>query len=197
MYRSIPLNIILTIVTCGLYGLYWFVVVTDDVNELSGRRNDTSGGMSLLFTIITCGIYGIYWAYKLGEKIYIIKNMYYGQTEKLESILYMVLHIIGLPIIVYALAQNEINNIIEGRGGYYTPNGNINMNANGYENGNMYGQNTYNQGQPNSNGYGQNGNNQNMYGQNTYNQNNFTENDYKQNNFNQNNNSEVEDYGDE
>ena len=35
--RSIPLCIILSIVTCGIYMLYWFVVLTDDLNYASGR----------------------------------------------------------------------------------------------------------------------------------------------------------------
>lgn len=34
--RSIPLYIILTIVTCGIFGLYWFVCLTDETNEASG-----------------------------------------------------------------------------------------------------------------------------------------------------------------
>ena len=118
MYRSLPMNIILTIVTCGIYGLYWFVVLTDDVNELSGKRNDTSGIVALFLTIITCGLYGIYWAYKLGEKMSFIKTMYYGRQSS-DAVLYIICFLIGLPIIVYALAQNDINNIIDGNNGYY------------------------------------------------------------------------------
>ena len=191
MYRSLPLNIILTIVTCGLYGLYWFVVLTDEVNRLSGRRNDTSGGMALLFTIITCGIYGIYWAYKLGEKMSLIKTLYYGQPSS-DAILYTVFQIIGLPIITYALVQNEINCIIEGRGGYYPNSGDFNNGANNYNNGynngynNNYNNSFTNQNMGNQNSYGQNMGNQNMKGQGMANQ-----------NMTDHNNGEVEDYGDE
>ena len=203
MYRSLPLNIILTIVTCGIYGLYWFVVLTNDVNQLSGRRNDTSGGMALFLSIITCGIYSIYWAYKLGEKMSIIKTLYYGRDSS-DSILYLILQIIGLPIITYALAQNEINTIIEGRGGYYPGDANMNYGPNGYANQNMNGQNgfngnngayqsnIYNQpNNPNGNMYSQGGNQQNMYGQNMNQQN---QTDQFRNNQD---NGEVEDYGDE
>lgn len=28
--RNIAVAIILTIVTCGIYGIYWFIVLTDD-----------------------------------------------------------------------------------------------------------------------------------------------------------------------
>lgn len=66
--RSVPLCIVLTIITCGIYGLYWMVCLTDDSTEVTGMGN-TSGGMALVFSLITCGIYSIYWAYKMGEKL--------------------------------------------------------------------------------------------------------------------------------
>lgn len=44
--------ILLTIVTCGIYGLYWFVCITDDTNEMSGENELAGGGMALLLT--TC-----------------------------------------------------------------------------------------------------------------------------------------------
>lgn len=40
--RSIPLCIVLSIITCGIYFIYWFVCVTDDVNEVT-QEYDTSG----------------------------------------------------------------------------------------------------------------------------------------------------------
>lgn len=61
--RSIVLYIILSIITCGIFGLYWFVCITEDTNAAADVAG-TSGGLALLFTIITCGIYGFYWAYK-------------------------------------------------------------------------------------------------------------------------------------
>lgn len=35
--RNIGICILLSIVTCGIYGLYWFVVLTDDINQESGE----------------------------------------------------------------------------------------------------------------------------------------------------------------
>ena len=71
--RSIVLYIILSIITCGIFGLYWFVCITEDTNAAADVAG-TSGGLALLFTIITCGIYGFYWAYKCGEKLDIAKE---------------------------------------------------------------------------------------------------------------------------
>ncbi len=106
--RSIPVCIILTIVTCGIYGLYWFVCLTDDLNLVSGRPTDTSGGKALVFTILTCGIYSIYWAYKCGEKVDMVRA-YNGVPGGSHHILFLVLQIIGLGIVNYALIQDTLN----------------------------------------------------------------------------------------
>lgn len=108
--RNIALCIIFSIITCGIYSLYWLVRLTDEINEIAGI-DDTSGGMVLLFTIITCGIYGFYWAYKVGEKVDGIKQGR-GELSSNTGILYLILSIIGLSIITYCLIQNEINKII-------------------------------------------------------------------------------------
>ena len=54
--RNIAVCIVLTLVTCGIYGIYWIVCLTNDVNTVSGDVNGTSGGMVVLLTIVTCGI---------------------------------------------------------------------------------------------------------------------------------------------
>ena len=106
--RSIPLCIILSIVTCGIYMLYWFVVLTDDLNYASGRDRDTGGALSLILTLVTCGIYGIYWAYKVGEKVDIIR----GVPGQNTSIVYLLLELFGFNIIVLALCQSELNKCV-------------------------------------------------------------------------------------
>lgn len=105
--RSIPVAIILSIVTCGLYMLYWMAQVNDGVNMLSGRQG-TSGGMVVLLGIVTCGIYTIYWFYQMGkavEQIHVKRGEMYGSAQ----IIYLVLGILGLGIIPVALMQDEIN----------------------------------------------------------------------------------------
>lgn len=109
--RSVAMAIILTVLTCGVYGLYWFVCITDDLNTLTGE-NDTSGALALVLTIVTCGIYGIYWCYKTGDKVDNLKFKR-GFNSTGTSILYLILSIFGFQIIVYALAQDEINRSIE------------------------------------------------------------------------------------
>ena len=108
--RNIAVCIVLTLVTCGIYGIYWIVCLTNDVNTVSGDVNGTSGGMVVLLTIVTCGIYGIYWAYKQGEKLDFTKNNR-GIPSSNSGVLYLILQIFGFVNIAYALMHNEMNKL--------------------------------------------------------------------------------------
>lgn len=107
--RSIPLAIILSIVTCAIYTLYWEIKLTDEMNTILGKTHATSGVMALIYTIITCGIYGIYWLYKMGQNVDEVK----GKTGD-TGILYIILGFIGLGIIPMALMQDTINDKLDG-----------------------------------------------------------------------------------
>ena len=106
--RNIAMNIVLSLVTCGIYGLYWFITLTDDTNTVSGETNGTSGITALLLTIVTCGIYGWYWAYKQGEKMDRACATR-GIAASNSSVLYLLLFIFGLGIIAYAIMQDKLN----------------------------------------------------------------------------------------
>ncbi len=101
-YRNIAVCIILMIVTCGIYGLYWQYRLTEDCNALYPNDYSTSGGMAVLLTFITCGIYGFYWAYQMGRKV--------SKDDSSSSILYVLLYLF-LGIVCYALLQSEINKL--------------------------------------------------------------------------------------
>ena len=105
--RSIPMAIILSLVTCGVYLLYWFVVMTDEANSVSDETA-TGGALSLIFTLITCGLYGIYWHYQMGKKLYDagVKN---NVAISDNSVLYLILSLFGLGIVNYCLIQNDLN----------------------------------------------------------------------------------------
>ena len=107
-YRDIAIAIILSIVTCGIYGIFWIISLTNDANKVADRPTDTSGGMVILLTIITCGIYGIYWNYKMGQKIY-EAGQRYNKSIGDNSVLYLVLSLFGLQIVNYALMQSDLN----------------------------------------------------------------------------------------
>ncbi len=110
--RNIAVCIILSIITCGIYGIYWFIVLTDEVNAVSGENNATSGGVAFLLTLVTCGIYGYYWAYKMGEKLNNAKAQRGMPADSNLSIVYLLLEFFGLGIIAWALMQDNLNKML-------------------------------------------------------------------------------------
>ena len=110
--RNIALCVILTIVTLGIYGLYWFVQITNDVNKLANPEKKTSGGAALLLTIITCNIYGFYWAYKMGGLLDKAQTDR-GMPAQNRAVVYLILELVIAPV-AWILMQNTINSMVEG-----------------------------------------------------------------------------------
>lgn len=106
--KSIGLCIVLSIVTCGFYSLYWLYCLAEDVNKAAARVNGPSGGMVLLLSIVTCNIYGLYWLYRSGDDLD-RQRAARGLPAGHLGILYLVLAIFGFAIISYALMQSELN----------------------------------------------------------------------------------------
>ena len=107
--RNIVVSILLSIITCGIYGIYWFITLTDDAAKVN-EDPDFTGVKALIFTLLTCGIYGIYWNYKIGKEMY-EGNQKRGINSSDNSVLYLILSIFGLSIVTYCLVQNELNTI--------------------------------------------------------------------------------------
>jgi hypothetical protein len=108
--RNIALAIVLTLVTCGMYGIYWFIVLTDEVGNLSGDYNFT-GVKHFLLTLITCGIWSFIWAYQIGQHVAVAQRQR-GQIASDNGVLYLILNFFGLTIVTYALVQNDVNNLV-------------------------------------------------------------------------------------
>ncbi len=106
--RNIGICILLSILTCGIYGIYWFIKVNDDVNRLTNDPQPVSGGIAFLLSLVTCGIYGIYWAYKMGERLKKLEASN-GQASDNRDILYLILSLFGFLIVVLALIQDTLN----------------------------------------------------------------------------------------
>ena len=106
-YRNIAFYLIVSIVTGGLFGLYWLYCLANDMHYGTNGKT-SSGGAVLLLTIITCGIYGWYWLYKSGSELDAVR-FNNGESMGHLGVLYLVLGVFGLGIVAYALMQDEIN----------------------------------------------------------------------------------------
>lgn len=110
--RDLVTSIILTIVTCGIYGIIWFIGLTDDAKIASGDQSLPSGGTAFLLTLVTCGIYGFFWAYKMG-KVVNQARINKGMQDDDKSVIYLILQIFGLGIVAWAFMQNDLNEIAD------------------------------------------------------------------------------------
>jgi len=110
--KNIVTCIILSIVTCGFYSLYWLYCIVTDINTISEDPNAMSPVLVIILSIVTCGLYFLYWVYKAGSLL--DQNMIEtGRTAESRPILYVVLAFFGLSIVTYALMQDTINKLAE------------------------------------------------------------------------------------
>ncbi len=106
--RNIALCIVLSIVTCGIYGIYWMIVMANDVNTVAEEPEGTSGVVVFLLSIVTCSIYYWYWSYQAGNKIYNAKQKK-GISGDNQAVIYIILCVVGLSFVTEILIQNELN----------------------------------------------------------------------------------------
>ena len=70
--RSLLTYIVLTIVTCGIYGWWFLSEMGKDVNKIceGDGETTTTGGIKLfLLSIVTCGIYQYWWYYSVSDRM--------------------------------------------------------------------------------------------------------------------------------
>lgn len=122
-YRSVPLAIVFSLLTCGIYMIYWEYKILESLYRATNRPS--SAGADILLSIVTCGIYGLYMLYRAG-KMETRAMMDRDLPEKDEAALYLVLGIFGLAIVSFAILQSNINNFLSDDGSndgndYYDP----------------------------------------------------------------------------
>ncbi|MEM9070556.1 MAG: DUF4234 domain-containing protein [Myxococcota bacterium] len=70
MERRSPLIVVLlTMVTLGIYGLYWMWSTTRELKALTGREH-LHAGLDVLLTLLTLGVWGIWVGYRNAEIVH-------------------------------------------------------------------------------------------------------------------------------
>lgn len=107
---SIPVMILLTIVTCGIYGWVWYYRMIRNMRIINGE--DTScAGEFLLFMFIP--FYFIYWYYTRGKR-FAQSAQARGYAVEDRSTLYLILGLVGFSVINLCLIQSDFNGIARG-----------------------------------------------------------------------------------
>ncbi len=106
--RSIVVDIILTLVTCGIWGLYWQYKQMETLNAWL-RRNDFSFALWFLLSLVTCSIFAIYYEYKMAQGINEIQETNSLRVSSDLPLICVLLSVFGLGIASLAIQQSEIN----------------------------------------------------------------------------------------
>ena len=104
---SVGTSVILSIITCGIYGLVWQYKQMKVLNSWLNRK-EYSFGKWLLLSIITCGIYGVYNEYKMARGIIEVQQQNKLLVNNVATIC-LIMTLIGLSIVSMAIQQSEIN----------------------------------------------------------------------------------------
>lgn len=104
--RSIAKCVILSIITCGIYGIVWGVKIARDAVKVKDVNDD---GLAEILLVIFLPFIGFFLAErKLNEGCNAA-----GIAHSDNSILYLILGLFGLGIVDYCLMQSDLNKIAD------------------------------------------------------------------------------------
>ncbi len=112
--RDLVLAIVLSLVTCGFYGIYWTISLVNEVNYICDEPEAMSGAMVFLLSLVTCGVYMMIWFYNAGGRLDRAKSAV-GLYPSNSGTLYCILPLFGLGIVTMALIQSEVNNLVDAK----------------------------------------------------------------------------------
>jgi hypothetical protein len=113
--RDPALTLVLILLTCGFYYLYFIYVVSQETQDFL-EEPDISPGVEVLLSVLTCGLWNIYWDYRMGKRIAEM-SVRVGLPPTDNAILYLVLDLFGaggflsLGLINPVLQQDGLNRI--------------------------------------------------------------------------------------
>ncbi len=110
-FISTPAFLLLTLVTCGLFNIYWNFRQMEACNDLLGRQ-EFEFFTWVLLSIVTCGIYHIFYQYKMGSAIVEIQRRQGKPVFENLPVISVVVSTFALTIIVDCIHQAEINKLV-------------------------------------------------------------------------------------
>ena len=108
--RSVPMLVVLSIVTCGIYYLYWIYKTTDEIKNFM-EREDINPALELILVLVTCNIYSLYWYYKYGKIVYLEMTEKVGMDNSEDSTVLLVILGLLVNFVAGAIMQDKLNAI--------------------------------------------------------------------------------------
>ena len=106
--RNVALAIFLSIITLGIYQIYWYHLLIKNVRTL---KNDYSGTTGELLCLLFIPFYNIYWWYTRGSFVTSMLKTQSSPSSVVSGsrLLYLLLSIFGLDIVCLAVMQSDFN----------------------------------------------------------------------------------------
>jgi fatty acid desaturase len=98
-YRDMWVQVIIFIVTLGIYSIYWFYVTTEEMKQMADDRDVSPALLTVLLFIPFAGLYSFYKQGELFQKV--------GQ-EKLNRWIIFILWLVFSPA-VWFIIQSDLN----------------------------------------------------------------------------------------
>lgn len=112
--RNVPLDIVLTVLMCGLWNI---VVQYDQIKTMNAllREEKYNIWKLSLFTILTCGIYFVYYEYM--KSMDFSKATKPNRPDESDPIIAILLTIFGMNWVYDAILQTKINEYVDSQSG--------------------------------------------------------------------------------
>ena len=104
--RNIVTCIILSLVTCGIYGIYWAIMLA---KEAVSVKDPTDSGILEIVLMLFLPFLGFFLVEKKLAEGCAAKNIVHQD----QSVLYLILGLVGLGIVNYCMLQNDLNNLTD------------------------------------------------------------------------------------
>jgi len=102
--RSIGTCIILSLVTCGIYALYWAFCLAKEQVTFANEKDDALLESLLMIFFAPIGIF-------LTEKKFAEGCKAQGIEHEDKSVIYLVMSLFGFALVALAMMQNECNKL--------------------------------------------------------------------------------------
>ena len=106
--RKIAVCVLLSIVTCGIYFLYWEYLLVKTIRAMQNNKSRCTGEMLCLILV---PFYSLYWWLSRGDTVR-EKFEEYGRSAKGSGILYLIFSVFGLSIVSAAFMQSDFNALL-------------------------------------------------------------------------------------
>lgn len=111
--RNVILVLLLSFITCGIYGLFWQYSISNELKSEVPESN-LNPGLDVLLSLL-CFPYVYYWYYKASKAAY-QAELNCGMRGNDNAILNILLLVFGLGIVSMALLQSQANDIARAKG---------------------------------------------------------------------------------